>query len=156
MPGQQTLTYSFEDVKATLSGPGGIIPLGDGAGVAEEGISIEFAEETDTMQIGADGSVAHSLHASKAGKVTVRLLKTSPTNALLTALYNFQRTSSLNFGQNMIVITNVVTGDVYTCTQAAFARYPHNTYAKEAGTMDWEFLAGRIEPTLGGAGLLIA
>lgn len=156
MPGQKTLAYSFLDVHATLQGPGVSVPLGNGSGVAEEGITIEFLEETDNMLIGADGSTAHSLHASKAGKVTVRLLKTTPTNALLTQAYNFQRQSSLNWGQNVIVVTNPVTGDVYSCTQAAFARFPSNTFAKDAGTIDWEFLAGRIEPILGGAGLLIA
>ncbi len=34
----------------------------------------------NTMTIGADGEVMHSLHADKSGTVTVNLLKTSPTN----------------------------------------------------------------------------
>lgn len=152
---QKAFTYSFQDVNSTITGPGGAISLGYGAHVAEEGISVEFTEETDSMTVGADGGVAHSLHASKAGKVTVRLLKTSPTNQQLSQMYNLQRASSLLHGQNVLVVTNVVTGDVYTCQQVAFTKHPANAFAKTAGTVDWEFNAGRIEAVLGGAGLLI-
>lgn len=143
------MTYSFADVQATIIGPGGTVPLGAGSGSAEEGITVEFSEETDTMSIGADGTAMHSLHASKAGRITVRLQKTSPTNYMLTQLYNYQRTSSLFFGQNILEISNPITGDNYTCQQVAFARYPNNNYAKEAGMIEWEFNAGIIDPQLG-------
>lgn len=141
--------YAFTDVKATITGPAGSAILADGAGAAEEGITVEPTEETDSMRIGADGSVAHSLHASKAGKVTVRLLKTSPMNAVLHQMYNFQRSSSLHHARNVLVISNIVNGEVYTCTDVAFARMPPNTWSKEAGTIDWEFNASRVEPTGG-------
>lgn len=143
-------TYSFLDTYATISGPGGsAIALGHGAGVAEEGITIEFSEDNDTMQIGADGKYAHSLHASKAGIITVRLLKTSPTNALLSALYNVQKTSSTLSGKNIIVLTNVASGDNYTCQGCAFTKHPGNSFAKVAGMIDWVFNSGHIDPLLG-------
>lgn len=153
--GQQTFTYSFLDVQATLTGPSGSVSLGSGAGVAEEGITLEFTEEDVSMHIGADGGVAMSLHASKAGRCTVRLLKTSPTNQVLAQMRNAQKQSSLLAGQNTMEVRNMITGDVYTLEQVAFARMPHNAYAKEAGLLDWEFLAGKITPVLGGAGLLL-
>lgn len=146
---QPLATYSFLDVAATLTGPGGTISLGAGSANAEEGISIEFDEETGTMQKGADGSIVHSLHAVKSGRVTVRLLKTSPTNSLLSSLYNFQRTSSLFFGKNVIVVSNPVTGDVYTCQQCGFAKHPANTWAKDSNMIEWDFNAGVIDPILG-------
>ena len=62
------MVYSFEDVQATLNGPGGSISLGAGAGNAQEGISFEFLDDKDGMLIGADGSVVHSLRASKAAR----------------------------------------------------------------------------------------
>jgi hypothetical protein len=155
MPGQAALAYSFGDFQGNISGPGGTINIGSGAGVSDEGITVEFIEETNTMRIGADGSVSHSLHVSRAGKIHLRLLKVSLTNQLLMQMYNFQRTSSINHGQNLLNLTNTVTGDNYSCRQVAFAKAPPNTYAKEAGTIEWEFDAGRIDATLGGAGLLI-
>jgi hypothetical protein len=138
-------TYSFEDVLVTLTGPSGSVILGNDAGAAEEGITIEPSEETDSMHIGADGSVAHSLHASRAGRIVVRLLKTSPTNAILSQMLSFQRSSSLFHAKNVLVVTDIANGEAYTCRGVAFARVPPNTWAKEAGTIEWEFNASRIE-----------
>jgi hypothetical protein len=123
--------------------------LGNGAGAAEEGITISFTSEDGTMQVGADGAGQHSLHADKSGKVTVRLLKTSPINKQLMAMRNFQKASSAAYGQNTIVINDSNRGDVITCSQVAFSKPPSLTYAKDAGTNEWEFNAIRIEPTLG-------
>src|SRR5690348_11425020 len=95
-------TYSFLNVQASIVGPGGSFNLGDGAGVTEEGITIERQDDKDAMTIGADGIGMHSLRASKAGTVTVRLLKTSPQNAKLMAMYDLQTLSSTLHGQNVI------------------------------------------------------
>ncbi|MBB4017382.1 hypothetical protein GGR16_002411 [Chelatococcus caeni] len=142
-------TYSFANVTAAITGPGGGFNLGNGAGASEEGISISMVEDKDTMTIGADGSVMHSLHAGKGGTVTVRLLKTSPTNARLQDLYNFQQQSSANWGNNTIVVRDPVRGDVATCRQCAFRRQPDLTYAKEGGVVEWSFNAGMIDEILG-------
>jgi len=141
-------TYSFLNFNASLIGPGGAISLGSGTGISEEGFSVEFTEEADNMKIGADGTPMHSLNASKAGKLTIRLQKTSPTNALLSAMYNFQRTSSANWGQNIFTASDTIRGDVYTCQLVAFTKFPKNDYAKEAGNIEWEFNAGIVDPAL--------
>jgi hypothetical protein len=67
-------TYSFQDVVAAIAGVGGSINLAAGAGVAEEGITIESMEDKSVMTIGADGSGMHSLVANEASTVTIRLL----------------------------------------------------------------------------------
>jgi len=142
-------TYSFLEIQASLVGPGGFINLGNGAGTDEEGISIEPAAEVDIMRIGADGSGMHSLSADRSGRVTVRLLKTSPVNAQLSAMLAFQRSSGAQHGQNTITITDSVRGDVVTCRQCAFGRVPALQYGKEAGLIEWEFNAIQIDPALG-------
>lgn len=141
-------TYSFLDVQASLVGPGGAISLGAGAGAAEEGISIETTAEIDTMTIGADGAAMHTLHADKSGRVTIRLLKTSPTNALLSAMMAFQRTSGATHGQNTLMVQDSNRGDVVACRQVAFAKAPPLQFAKEAGVIEWTFTAGVIDITL--------
>lgn len=143
-------TYSFLNVVASLVGPGGNINLGAGAGVADEGISISPNGEIDSLLMGADGSGMHTLHADKSGRIVVRLLKTSPTNALLSAMYNFQTASAAAHGQNTIVIVDKVRGDTITAQQAAFAKAPDLNYAKEADIVGWEFLAVKIDRTLAG------
>lgn len=144
-----SVTYSFLDVNAGIVGPGAAFSLGNGAAVAEEGITITATEDINKMDIGADGSGMHSLHADKSGQVTVRLLKNSPTNALLSAMFAFQTASSAAHGQNTININNSVSGDSITCTQVACKKAPDLTYAKDGGTVEWEFHAVRIERLLG-------
>lgn len=142
-------TYSFLDVQATIVGPGGSFSIGSSAGVAEEGITVTMREEKNSLAVGADGTPMNSLHADNSGVVTVRLLKTSPTNALLMALYNFQKSSSANWGQNVIVISDTVRGDVISCQVCAFAKVPDLTYGKEAGLNEWGFHAGAVHDLLG-------
>lgn len=142
-------TYSFQDHNATLVGAGAVIDLGAGAGVSDEGITIEMAGDKNTMTVGADGEGMHSLHADKSGTVTVTLLKTAPANAKLMALYNLQTNTTSLHGQNVITITNPQTGDVVTCRQCAFRKLPTNAYAKDGGTNAWTFDVIKIDQVLG-------
>jgi hypothetical protein len=141
-------TYSFLNIQASLSGPGGSFSIGSSSGNSEEGISIDMLEDKDLMTVGADGTIMHSLRASDAARVTVRLLKTSPVNAQLSALYRFQKTSAENWGQNVLVITDVIRGDVIANAQVAFAKQANVTYAKDGGMMEWSFL-GSVDELLG-------
>lgn len=142
-------TYSFLDTQCSLVGPGGAINLGQGAAVAEEGITIDPAEDIDTMTIAADGTGMHSLHANKSGTVTVRLLKTSPVNQKLAQLYAFQTASGVNHGQNTVSLSNTNTQDAITCRLVAFKRAPTLTYAKDGGLNEWTFNAAQIDRALG-------
>lgn len=142
-------TYSFADVLATIAGPGGSITLGAGAGVADEGITVEYADDKGSLTPGVDGTFMHSLHAANNGSVVVRLLKTSPTNQALSNMYNFQRGSSANWGQNVINVSNHVTGDLFICNGCSFQRFPNNVNAKDGGMNEWRFLVGEVIPQLG-------
>lgn len=142
-------TYSFLDTQATISGPGGSFNIGSGAAIAEEGITIEPNGDKNTMTIGADGAGMHSLHADKSGTITVRLLKTSPTNAKLMAMYDLQQSSSANWGQNIITISNPVIGENNGCRGVAFKKKPTLVYAKEGQVNEWTFDAIAIDSILG-------
>lgn len=141
--------YSFASFACAIIGPGGVVNIGNGSGADDEGITFAPAGEKNTMTIGADGAGQHSLHADKSGKITLRLLKTSPTNALLMAMYNYQTANAANHGQNSITGTDTLRGDVVTCRQVAFAKAPDLKYAKEAGTVEWEFQAVFLDRVLG-------
>jgi hypothetical protein len=97
------------------------------------------------MTIGADGSVMHSLHAGKSGTITVRLLKTSPTNKRLSDMYAVQTVSAALHGKNTIVVNDLARGDVITCSQVAFEKFSDITFAKEGGMNTWTFQAGVID-----------
>ncbi|ELG0751087.1 DUF3277 family protein [Salmonella enterica] len=142
-------TYSFMDVTASLSGPTGVIDLGQGSANSEEGITQTMGGNKNTMTIGADGEVIHSLHADKSGTITVTLLKTSPVNKKLSLAYNAQSQSSATWGNNVIVIRNTASGDISTARSCAFQKQPDFNNAKEGGTVAWVFDCGKIDQLLG-------
>lgn len=142
-------TYSFLDTSLSINGPGGSFNIG-GAGTAsaEEGFTTSSAD-ANTMTIGAGGSAMHSMHADKSGSLTLRLLKTSPVNRLLMQLYNFQKQSSANWGQNVLTGRDVARGDFLTGREVAFKKRPDITFAKEAGINEWSFDIGILDEDLG-------
>jgi len=142
-------TYSFIDVTASILGIGGVFDLGYGAETSDEGIVTSMTGAKNTMTTGSDGSVMHSLHASKSGTVTVNLLKTSPVNAQLSAMYNLQSQSSTTWGNNIIVIRNSASNDICTCREVAFQQQPDFENATDGGTVSWVFDAGKIDMLLG-------
>jgi Protein of unknown function (DUF3277) len=142
-------TYSFKDVTATLSGPGGSINVGTDSGAAEEGITIEPVSDTNVMAIGADGSSSHSLSADTSRSIAIRLQKVSPVNAQLQEMMNFQSTSSAYHGKNTLTVRDVARGDLLVYEDVAFKRGPAKVFGKEAGNNEWQLDAGRSQEILG-------
>lgn len=142
-------TYSFMDVSATLTCADATIDIGYGAAVSDEGISFAMAGDKNTMTIGADGEGMHSLHADKSGQVTLRLLKTSPTNAKLANLYDLQQSNSKKWGKNTITFNHSGSGDNGTATKCAFKKRPDLRYAKDGDIVEWVFDSIKLETKLG-------
>lgn len=142
-------TYSFLDFSASMSGPTGDVDLGYGSANAEEGITVAMTEAKNTMTVGADGEVMHSLHAGKSGAVTITLLKTSPVNKKLSLHYNAQSQSSSLWGNNVFVLRNHSSGDLVTIRSAAFQKQPDFANAKDGGTVAWVFDGGKVDEVLG-------
>jgi hypothetical protein len=147
--------YAFADTMVAISGPNGAFNLGAGSGNAEGGVSVVMTEDKNTMTVGADGEVMHSLHSGKSGTITIRHLKTSPTEALLSAMYALDTASGRSHGQNTISIRDLARGDVITAREVAFAKFADITFAKDGGEMVWTFHAGKIDFVLG-SGLAVA
>ena len=142
-------TYSFLDVTASLSGPTGVIDLGFGTGNAKEGITVSLANARNSMTVGADGEVMHSLKADASGTVTVRLLYTSAANAALQAMYDAQALSSSLWGNNIITIRNKGNNEITTCRSVAFQKQPDRNYAEEGQIVEWVFDCGKINTISG-------
>ena len=143
-------TYSFIDVVASFKGPGasGGFDL-SGAGVASEAIKVSMNGDADAMTIGAAGDGMHSLNASKAGRITITMLKTAPGNALLSAMYNYQMMSSAFWGQNQFSIKNPVTGDSVSAQAGAFVKRPDVVYDAAGPMLVWDFNFVEIDTILG-------
>src|ERR1700720_1263253 len=142
-------TYSFLDVNVALTDPAGSFSLGSNSGIAEEGVTIAMEGDKTSIVWGADGTPMTSLHAAQGGTISVRLQKTSPTNALLSSLYAQTTSSSANYGNSTITVRNPTRGDTIVCLQCSIKKSPDNVNAKEGGMMDWVFNAGEIHEILG-------
>lgn len=142
-------TYSFLYVQAAIAGPGAAFNLGSGSGSAKEGISIEAVEDKNEMLIGADGQGMHSLKATKAATITVRILKTSPVNNLLMLAYNYQTSNALFHGKNTITIRDSARGDVHVLSSVAFKKCPSINYAEVGDLVEWVFDGISWTPLLG-------
>jgi hypothetical protein len=101
------------------------------------------------MTTGAGGDGMHSLIASTASGVSVNLLKTSPINAKLQAMYNLQSQSSMYWGKNTITYRNAISGDLHIMQECAFKKAPEMAYAKEGGIVTWDFDAIKTASVLG-------
>ena len=141
--------YSFQDVSATFSGPTGTVNLAYGAAPAKEGLTISPSGDQASMKVGADGTAMHTLHADRSGKVVARYLKVSPTNALLMAQFDAQRLSAGLTGQNIITVREIMSGDLTTCVNVAFAKKPDLVYDDDGPMMEWTFNCGHIDSILG-------
>lgn len=141
-------TYSFLSVQASIIGPGLNAQIGSTSGAAKDGLSTEFDEDKTTVTTGADGTIMTSLRASMTGRITVRLLKTSPINQILNTAFNFQRAGAGNWGQNSLRIVDKVRGDVVSGSQMSFVRHPANTWSEEGNILEWSFI-GIVREVLG-------
>lgn len=141
--------YSFSTVTGSIVGPGGSFSFGYGSDNDEGGITVAFLEDKNTMTVGADGGGMHSLHAGRAGTITVRLLKTSAANKLFTDLYRYQTSSPANHGQNTISVRDTARGDVVTGQGCAFKKMSDNAWAKVGNTLEWSFDCIAIDEKLG-------
>lgn len=142
-----TNTYSFISVSASITGPNGSFSLSNGN--TEGGITASFRAAKNTLTIGADGSGMNSLHADNSGTLTVRLLKTSPTNALLSTMYDADRLDPTTWGKNVITVRDINLGDIVSADGCAFQKHPDVTYDKEGPALEWVFDVANLDPNLG-------
>ena len=136
--------YSFADVTASITGPGGNFSIGAGAGIASEGITIEWTAESNVMTKGADRSTLHTFVADNSATITVRLLKNSPTNGQLQAMFDLQSSEAALWGSNVIYISSKSLGEIHTATDVAFTKRPNSGFAKEPDMYEWIFHAGEV------------
>ena len=140
-------TYSFISVSASIAGAFGSFTISSGN--TEGGITVAMRGPKNTLTIGADGSGMNSLHADNSASVTVRLLKVSPVNSMLNAMYEAERQFPSTWGQNNITIRDINMGDVISLNGCAFSKRPDVTYDKEGPALEWVFDCANVTEVLG-------
>ena len=146
-------TYAFNNLSGSVvdQAGGGSFSFGGGdtSGIASEGVSFVYDDPAVTKVVGADGTVMFSAHASRAGKVMMRFQQTSPINAILSEMLRFNRASSANTGQIMIVGGDIQRGDSLNAKLCAIMKHPDVSYAIEGATREWTFEVSYLDAILG-------
>lgn len=111
-------------------------------------VAVEYEEDLWTKQVGADGHVARSKTNNATARVTVRLMQTSMSNDMLSAIAQLDRHA--NEGVFPLMIKDNSGRSLHVAESAWITRPPNSEYAREAGTREWAFDTGQLESFVGG------
>jgi hypothetical protein len=130
----------------------GTIPIDSGRG-DDEFCAIAKAEDEATYKASVDGAGTMSETNNTYHTVTMTLMKTSKGNALLSGLHKAGLAQG-NGRTKIIVPISVVdkgsNGNLFIAPEAWIVKFPDESYAKEANTVQWVFGCHDPERFIGG------
>ena len=135
-------TYDPGQVSVTF-GPIILSGFGDG-----EQIMVEPNVESFTLLMGAQGEGARTRSRDKSARVTVRILQTSETNDLLSAVQNLDRAA----GEGIFPLMVKDNGgrSIHLAESAWIVAPPSAAYGAEAGVREWIFETDSMEDFIAG------
>jgi hypothetical protein len=119
-------------------------------GFAEDDfIDIEFDSEGYQDQIGADGHVVRYKSCDQRASITFTLMATSPSNKLLSAMYNADIKSPNGLGVGPLLIRDTRGVTVFAGTQAWIQKMPKTTLGQKLGNKEWKIRVAKLEAVIG-------
>lgn len=137
--------YTSSDIVATFGG----VPLNSGRADGEF-IKIEPITASFTRKAGADGEVTRSRSNDKGAKITITLMQTSDSNALLSAIHLLDITASNGAGVAAFSVVDLGGTSLHFAAEAWIMQPADVTYAPEAGTRVWVMECAQMTGTVGG------
>lgn len=128
----------------------GVLPIVSLYG-ADEFVRIEKAEDDVIYEPSADGGGTLNVVRGSEHTLTLILKKTSPDNLKLSAMHKAGRLlaqGALIFP--ITVIDSGSNGDLFVSDKAWFKRLPDESYAKQAGDVEWAFGVHAPDRFIGG------
>jgi len=103
-------------------------------------IDVGYSEPLNTQYVGTDGSGRHIASANKSGDITIRLMQSSPTNAVLSALI------AANEPIPIAVADKTSTADLFFTSSAKCNDFPRMKKGKEETVLEYKlgFVRGFI------------
>lgn len=137
-------TYDADMVTCIL----GTIPM---EGFAEDGmITIEYGSEVFTDVTGVDGQTTRSKTLNDTATVTIKLMQSSKTNDLLSALLNADRRAPNGAGVVPLYIRDRNGRSLHTAAYAWISEWPSVNYERGATSREWTIRCASMEMTIGG------
>lgn len=136
-------TYNPKEVTVSF---GGNVLTGYAEGTA---VTVEYNEDAWTLQVGVDGEGTRSKSNNRSGRVTLSLMQSSLSNAILTAIAEADRLSNSG-ALPLLVKDNSSRGSQHMAETAWIVRVPSAEYAIEAGPREWVFETDTMVTVLDG------
>lgn len=137
--------YSVNQVKCVV----GVYPVDSGRGDGDF-ITITQTEEGFTYKQGTDGEGTRSATGARLCRVTITVGQTSAANAYFSALYQGDINTDGGAGIVPIAVTDLGGKSLFTAKETWIVKMPDGAYAKESGTVAWEFDCHNAQNFIGG------
>ncbi|MEI6806928.1 MAG: phage protein [Myxococcaceae bacterium] len=119
-------------------------------GFAEDDfVHIEMATEGFSDEVGADGHVTRIRSRDQRGSVTFKLKASSPTNKILSALYQADLNAPNGSGVGAVLIRDTQGLSIFAGAQAWIAGMPKTSIGKKLGDVEWKLRVASLEGFVG-------
>ena len=136
--------YDPKEVTVSFAG---IVAEGyaDGEFVTVEGLSDDFSDV-----VGTDGEVSRSKTSDRRATVTIKLMQTSATNVLFSAISNRDRESPNGAGVGALVIRDRQGTSIYESAEAWIVKPPNAAFDRTPTAREWAIRCANLKRTDGG------
>lgn len=136
--------YSFDKVEVIVAG----VPV-TGFADGDDAITIERNMALNEHLDGAGGDVVNIEKASRSGVVTIKLLQTSPMNAVLSGLLAKQEAG--RFDAFPIVVKNILDpAQLSTAKNCSIEGWPSQAFGAGHNAREWRILCANLITSAGG------
>lgn len=111
-------------------------------------IEVERDEDAFTKKTGVDGFTTRAKNNNRAGKITARIMQSSPSNDDLTLLARSDEKDMT--GVVSVTVKDISGNSKFTATDAWVKKFPKPTYKKDVGAWEWVIETGFIDMTVAG------
>ena len=119
------------------------------SGFAEDTyVKAERSEDAFTKKVGVDGEVSRSRQHNKSGELTISLMQSSPSNAVLSGFALLDETKGA--GVVPVLVQDFSGTSIYISTKAWIRKHPAAEFGKEVGNREWVFDCDVLDPFTGG------
>lgn len=110
-------------------------------------VTIEMNEDAWNLYVGSDGEGARSKSNNRSGTITIRLMQTSSSNEILSALYKSDDVGDA--GITNILIKDSSGSTLAMAENAWIRKLPAVDFARESGEREWVFESDNIQVFVG-------
>lgn len=109
-------------------------------------VTIAMDNDAFNMTVGTQGDVTRSRLTNKAGKITVRLMQTSPSNDLLSTIHNLDQVTPNGGGVFAVAVRDSATGRAFWNGASAWiVKAPDVQFDAQDTPREWVIQVAKLE-----------